>query len=61
MCIYHRVMCPNNTDRVANSVEPDQTCSEQSGLRLHYLHGPVSPKTSEHYSKFTIVIKQYIV
>ena len=25
MWLYHRVMSPNNTDRMANSVDPDQT------------------------------------
>ena len=27
MWLYHRVMCPNNADGMANSVDPDQTCS----------------------------------
>ena len=25
MCNYHREMCPNNTDGLTNSVDPDQT------------------------------------
>ena len=25
MWLYHRVMCPNDADRIANSVDPDQT------------------------------------
>ena len=25
MWLYHRVMCPNDADRMANSADPDQT------------------------------------
>ena len=25
MWIYHRILCPNNADGMANSVDPDQT------------------------------------
>ena len=25
MWVYHRVMCPNDADGMANSVDPDQT------------------------------------
>ena len=37
--LYHRVMCPIDADRMANSVDPDQTASqEQSDLGLHCFH-----------------------
>ena len=39
-------MSPNDADRMANSVDPDQ---EQSDLGLHCLPGPVCPKTLENY------------
>ena len=28
MLLYHRVMCPNDADRMANSVDPDQTAPD---------------------------------
>ena len=27
ICLYHRVMSPNDAERIANSVDPDQTAS----------------------------------
>ena len=30
-------MCPKDADRMANSVDPDQTAQEQSDLCLHYV------------------------
>ena len=32
--LYHRVMSPNNADRMANSVDPDQTAPVWSGSAL---------------------------
>ena len=40
-------MSPNGTDRMANSVDPDQ-----SDLGLPCLPRPVCPKTYENYSTF---------
>ena len=45
--IYHRVMCLNNADGMANSADPDQ---EQSDLGLHWMHRHVCLKTYNHYS-----------
>ena len=44
-------MCPNNADKMANNVDPDQTAprEEQSDLGLHCLLRPVRPKIEEHY------------
>ena len=41
MWLYHRVMSPNDADRMANSADPDQTAP----LDLHYLLRPNCPKT----------------
>ena len=38
MWLYHIVMSPNNTDGIANSVDPDQT-APQSDLGLHCCPG----------------------
>ena len=43
------LMHPKDADRMANSVDPDQT--KQSDLGLHCLPRPDCPKTWEHYSK----------
>ena len=45
-------MHPKDADRIANSVDPDQTASleEQYGHGLHCLPRPVCPKTMGHYS-----------
>ena len=40
-------MGPNDADRMAKSVEPDQTA--QSDLDLHCLHRPICSKTLERY------------
>ena len=34
MWLYHRVMSPNDTDGMANSVDPDQTGAVWSGSAL---------------------------
>ena len=31
MCLYHRVMNPNDADRMANSADPDQTAPLGAG------------------------------
>ena len=41
-------MRPKDADRIANSVDPDQTAP----LGLHCLPRPVHPKTKYHYRKF---------
>ena len=38
-------MRPKDADRIANSVDPDQSVEEQSDLGLHCLPRPVYPKT----------------
>ena len=30
MWLYHRVMCPNDADGIANSVDPDQTAPPEA-------------------------------
>ena len=47
MWLYHRVMSPNDADRMANSVDPDHNCS--SDLGLHCLPRHICPKTWDHY------------
>ena len=47
--LNHSVMHPNGEDRMANSVDPDQTVEEQSDLGLHCLPRPIRPKTYDHY------------
>ena len=42
MWLYHRVMSPKDADRMANSVDPDQTAPD---LGLHCLPRPVCRKT----------------
>ena len=41
-------MDPKDVDRMANSVDPDQT-APQSDLGLHCLPRSVCPKTHDHY------------
>ena len=47
--LYHRVMSAKDADRIANTVDPDQTAHrsscEQSDLGQHCLPRPVCPKT----------------
>ena len=47
--LYHRIMCPKGTDRIANSVDPDQTaprgavisgCSSRNSLIWVYIVCP---------------------
>ena len=38
-------MHPKDADGMANSVDPDQTASKQSGLGLHCLLRPICPNT----------------
>ena len=50
MWLYHRVMSPKDADRMANSVDPDQTAplggaEEQSDQGLHCLPRQICPKT----------------
>ena len=45
--LNHSVMHPNGEDRMANSVDPDQTAD----LGLHCLPRPIRPNTYDHYSK----------
>ena len=46
---YHSIMCPKDADRMANSVDPDQSAAseaeEQYGLGLYCLPRPVCLKT----------------
>ena len=37
MLFYHRVINPKDADRIANSIDPDQTAQELSDLDLHCL------------------------
>ena len=45
MWLYHGVMSPNNADRIANSVDPDQTAPLLSGSALFWLPRHICPKT----------------
>ena len=47
MWLYHRVMSPKDADKMANSVDP-----EQSDLGLHCLPRAICPKTWDHYGTF---------
>ena len=45
-------MCPSDTDRMANSVDPDQAAtSGVSDQSLYCLPRHVCPKTKDYYSK----------
>ena len=50
----------NNADRMANSVDPDQTVplrdpdQEQSDLGLHCLPRPICQKTKDHYGRWGV-------
>ena len=49
---YHRVMHPKDADRMANSVDPDQTApKELSDLGQHCLPRPACPNPNDHYDK----------
>ena len=49
---YDRVMHPKDADKMANSVDLDQTAPlEQSDLGLHCLARPAHLKTYDHYGK----------
>ena len=37
MWLYHRVMSPNDADRIANSVDPDQTAPQSALFAQAYL------------------------
>ena len=53
MWFYHSVMSPDDTDDMANNVEPEKTAplfQEQSDLAIHCLPRTACPKTWEdHY------------
>ena len=51
-------MCPNDADRMANSVDPPiRLLKEQSDLGLLFAHtSPVCPKTSDHYGKVICIL-----
>ena len=50
MWFYHGVMSPKDADRMANSVDPDQTAPH---LELHWLQRPVCPKTGSLWQFFS--------
>ena len=35
MCFFPRIRCPNDADRMANSVDPDQTAPSGAALFAH--------------------------
>ena len=41
-------MCPKDADKIANSVDPDQT------LGLHCLPRPICPETEHRYDIFLV-------
>ena len=50
-------MGPEDADRIANSVDPDQTGpKEQSDLGLHCLPRPIYPKTWDHYGRIHVKV-----
>ena len=53
--IYHRVIWTKDADRLANSVD-----SDQSGLGLRCLPRPVGPKTQDHYGKFKGILRKLV-
>ena len=53
---YYRVMHFKDADRIANSVDPDQTAPLGAvGLGLHYMTRSICLKTWDHYSRLSLV------
>ena len=56
MWLYHRLTSPNDANRMANSVDPDQTAP----LGLHCLPRHICPKTLDHYGIPFMVFMPYV-
>ena len=48
MQLYHRVLSPKDADKMANSVDLDQTAPRSSLIWVYSLPKPACPKTLDH-------------